>query len=427
MSPRAFSFNSPHGGCPTARASARSGISIPTASCPTRRCRCRKAPIAPWAAGDERLVAGGRHGAGPHTSASTSRCRSASCRSARTTCCSVTAPRGAGRRPTRVARPRARRTRTARASRASSRTCAGATNRPTWVDQADIERYRSLRPCEGCHGERLRPESRAVQVKGRTITQLVGLPVSDALRRLRVDSRSRSARKLIAGRIRREIVERLRFLVDVGRRLSDAGPQRGHAVGRRGPAHPAGDADRREPARRALRARRTVASACTSATTGGCSTTLRRLRDLGNTVIVVEHDEETIRAADYVVDLGPGAGEHGGRVIFQGTPDNLLRHGRESLTGQYLRGERMIDVPPSPAHAAAGRTGGPRRAGEQPQEPRRAHPARPADRRHRRERVGQVHARQRHPVPRAGAHALPGQRRARPPTTASRASSSSTR
>ena len=74
-------------------------------------------------------------------------------------------------------------------------------------------------------------------------------------------------------------------------------------------------------------------------------TTLRRLRDLGNTVIVVEHDEETIRSADYVVDLGPGAGEHGGRVICQGTPDNLLRHGRESLTGQYFRGERMIDVP----------------------------------------------------------------------------------
>ena len=75
-------------------------------------------------------------------------------------------------------------------------------------------------------------------------------------------------------------------------------------------------------------------------------TTLRRLRDLGNTVIVVEHDEETIRSADYVIDLGPGAGEHGGRVIFQGTPDDLLRHDRDSLTGQYLRRERMIDVPP---------------------------------------------------------------------------------
>ena len=74
--------------------------------------------------------------------------------------------------------------------------------------------------------------------------------------------------------------------------------------------------------------------------------TLKRLRDLGNTVIVVEHDEETIRVADYVIDLGPGAGEHGGHVIFQGTPAELLRDGAGSLTGQYLRGERAIETPP---------------------------------------------------------------------------------
>src|SRR5690606_7241421 len=72
--------------------------------------------------------------------------------------------------------------------------------------------------------------------------------------------------------------------------------------------------------------------------------TLARLRDLGNTVIVVEHDEETIRKADYVVDLGPGAGEHGGRVIFQGTPSDLLRD-PDSITGAYLRGDRRIATP----------------------------------------------------------------------------------
>ena len=80
--------------------------------------------------------------------------------------------------------------------------------------------------------------------------------------------------------------------------------------------------------------------------------TLARLRDLGNTVIVVEHDEETIRTADYVVDLGPGAGEHGGHVIFQGSPQQLLEDGNGSLTGAYLRGERSI---PTPAVAAAAR------------------------------------------------------------------------
>jgi excinuclease ABC subunit A len=73
--------------------------------------------------------------------------------------------------------------------------------------------------------------------------------------------------------------------------------------------------------------------------------TLMRLRDLGNTVIVVEHDEDTIRAADYVVDLGPGAGEHGGHVMFQGSPDELLKEGQGSLTGAYLRGERVIATP----------------------------------------------------------------------------------
>ena len=79
--------------------------------------------------------------------------------------------------------------------------------------------------------------------------------------------------------------------------------------------------------------------------------TLARLRDLGNTVVVVEHDEETIRTADYVVDLGPGAGEHGGHVIFQGTPADLLQHGNGSLTGAYLRGER---IDPDATHAAPG-------------------------------------------------------------------------
>ena len=82
-------------------------------------------------------------------------------------------------------------------------------------------------------------------------------------------------------------------------------------------------------------------SACTSATTSGCSETLRRLRDLGNTVIVVEHDEDAIRAADHVVDIGPGAGVHGGEIIAQGTPDDIMASSR-SLTGKYLTGELSI-------------------------------------------------------------------------------------
>ena len=86
-------------------------------------------------------------------------------------------------------------------------------------------------------------------------------------------------------------------------------------------------------------------SGCISATTASCSATLARLRDLGNTVIVVEHDEETIRTADYVIDLGPGAGELGGQVIFQGTPSELMGNGHGSLTGAYLSGERVDRAP----------------------------------------------------------------------------------
>ena len=126
---------------------------------------------------------------------------------------------------------------------------------------------------------------------------------------------------------------------------------------------------------------------CISATTGKLLATLTRLRDLGNTVVVVEHDEETIRTADYVIDLGLGAGEHGGNVIFQGVPAQLLSDGHGSLTGAYLRGERSI---PDAGHAATlveGRDRHPRCAREQPEEHRRVDSARHAHGRHRRERV----------------------------------------
>ena len=199
-------------------------------------------------------------------------------------------------------------------------------------------------------------------MKGRTIPQLVALPVSDALGVFEATALS-EREELIAGRIRREIIDRLRFLVDVGVGYL--------TLGRSAATLSGGEAQRIRLATQIGASLRGVLYVLDEPSIGlhqrdnrRLLTTLRRLRDLGNTVIVVEHDEETIRLADYVVDLGPGAGEHGGRVIFQGTPDDLLRHGRESLTGQYLRGERMIDVPPvrrSPAganwwSAARGRT-----------------------------------------------------------------------
>ena len=131
--------------------------------------------------------------------------------------------------------------------------------------------------------------------------------------------------------------------------------------------------------------------------------TLRRLRDLGNTVLVVEHDEETIRAADHVIDFGPGAGAHGGKVIFSGSPDDLARH-PTSLTGAYLSGRSAIE-PPGDAPRAEGLRRGPRRARAQPARHRRALPARRVHGRHGGERRGQELARQRHPPACAGARA----------------------
>jgi excinuclease ABC subunit A len=188
-----------------------------------------------------------------------------------------------------------------------------------------------------------------VRVKGRTITEYVDLPLGDALQAF--ESMALSEREqLIAGRILREIQERLRFLTDVGVEYL--------TLGRGAATLSGGEGQRIRLATQIGASLRGVLYVLDEPSIGlhqrdnrRLLTTLRRLRDLGNTVIVVEHDEETIRTADYLVDLGPGAGEHGGRVIFQGPPGALISGPSEitpgliSLTGQYLRGERSIQTP----------------------------------------------------------------------------------
>jgi excinuclease ABC subunit A len=182
-------------------------------------------------------------------------------------------------------------------------------------------------------------------VKGRTLADYVNLPISEALARFeRFDLTEREA--LIASRVLREIQERLRFLHDVGV---------GYLTLNRGAATLSGGEGQRIRLATQIGASLSGVLYVLDEPSIGLHqrdnrkllSTLFRLRDLGNTVVVVEHDEETIRAADYVVDLGPGAGEHGGYVIFQGRPDELLRRSDESLTGGYLRGERSIPTPQS--------------------------------------------------------------------------------
>ena len=352
LSPRAFSFNSPHGGCPDCQGLGALWDFDPARIVPDASLSLLDGAIAPWAAGDARLVSEAVTALGRNFDIDIAVPFGRLPKKSRDlllfgpSASSKSAGNGRG------AKAPARATSTSRQKDPYGKGFEGIIpnlrrryDQATWVDQADIEPYRSLRPCGGCLGERLRPESRAVQVKGRTITDLVGLPVSDALHAFETTTLS-DREELVAGRIRKEIIDRLRFLVDVGVGYL--------TLGRSAATLSGGEAQRIRLATQIGANLRGVLYVLDEPSIGlhqrdnrQLLTTLRRLRDLGNTVIVVEHDEETIRSADYVIDLGPGAGEHGGRVIFQGTPHDLLHHDRASLTGQYLRGERMIDVPAS--------------------------------------------------------------------------------
>ena len=213
----------------------------------------------------------------------------------------------------------------------------------SWVEQESLEPYRALRPCPSCQGDRLKPQSRAVRVKGRTLTEYVTLPISEALKvfdGLQLTDRE----NLIASRILREIRDRLRFLNDVGVGYL--------MLGRSAATLSGGEGQRIRLATQIGSNLTGVLYVLDEPSIGlhqrdnrALLSTLARLRDLGNTVVVVEHDEETIRSADYVIDLGPGAGEHGGQLIFQGTPADLLADANGSLTGAYLRGELSIETP----------------------------------------------------------------------------------
>jgi len=183
-----------------------------------------------------------------------------------------------------------------------------------------------------------------VRVKGKTVAEYVELPVQEALgvfKALQLTERE----TLIAGRVVREVQNRLQFLQDVGVGYL--------TLGRSAATLSGGEGQRIRLATQIGSNLKGVLYVLDEPSIGlhqrdnrRLLATLRRLRDLGNTVIVVEHDEETIRTADYVIDLGPGAGEHGGKVIFQGTPGQLIRDAEDSLTGDYLRGTREIPVPP---------------------------------------------------------------------------------
>lgn len=206
----------------------------------------------------------------------------------------------------------------------------------------EIEQYMSALPCPECKGARLRPEALAVTVGGKNIWELTKLTVREALEffeNLKLTERE----EMIAHQILKEIKNRLQFMVDVGLDYLTLDRPANTLAG--------GEAQR-------IRLATQIGSQLTGVLyvldepsvglhprdNARLIGTLKRLRDLGNTVIVVEHDEATMRAADFIIDLGPGAGLHGGYVVATGTPEEIARNPK-SLTGQYLAGVRRIPVP----------------------------------------------------------------------------------
>jgi excinuclease ABC subunit A len=206
----------------------------------------------------------------------------------------------------------------------------------------EIEGYMSESPCLTCQGKRLKPEALAVKVGGISIDDLSRLSISEAitfLNKLILTSKEET----IARQILKEIRERLGFLINVGLDYLTLGRAAGSLSG--------GEAQRIRLATQIGSSLMGVLYVLDEPSIGlhqrdnaRLLSTLKRLRDLGNTLIVVEHDEDTMIAADHIIDIGPGAGAHGGRVVAEGTIEEIKAN-QESITGQYLSGQKQIAVP----------------------------------------------------------------------------------
>jgi excinuclease ABC subunit A len=211
-----------------------------------------------------------------------------------------------------------------------------------WIKR-DLEQYMRIKPCPECHGKRLKPETLCVRVGELNIADVSSMSVADAFRFFDgLEAKLNARQKVIGERAVKEILERLRFLFDVGLGYLNLDRSANTLAG--------GEAQR-------IRLATQIGSGLM-----GCLyvldepsiglhqrdnarliETLIRLRDLGNTVLVVEHDEDTMRAADWLLDIGPGAGEHGGKVVNQGPYEEFIKH--DSPTALYLTGKLKIEVP----------------------------------------------------------------------------------
>ena len=210
-----------------------------------------------------------------------------------------------------------------------------------WIRQ-DLARYQMMSPCSTCNGQRLKPEALCVKIAGQSISDVCALSIGESSQWF-VNLTLSQKQQEIAHRILKEIHNRLMFLVNVGLDYLTLSRSSGTLSG--------GESQR-------IRLASQIGSGLTGVLyvldepsiglhqrdNDRLLSTLKHLRDIGNTVVVVEHDEDAIRTADQVIDMGPGAGRHGGEIVAQGTPAEIMAN-KKSLTGQYLSGKRLIAVP----------------------------------------------------------------------------------
>ena len=369
LSPRAFSFNSPHGACQACQGLGATWDFDVRRIVPDDRLSLSQGAVAPWARGDAALVADAlrqlqacwgiepdvpfgklpkKHRdlllLGPADAGMVPGGKSPRAKAARAA--GVTTPAARGRGKAAAADP------FGRDFEGIIPNLRRRYEQGAWSVQEELDPYRALTVCDTCGGRRLKAESLGVTVKGRSIAEYVDLPISEALPAFEAfDLRARES--LIASRVLREIRDRLRFLNDVGVGYL--------TLGRSAASLSGGEGQRIRLATQIGSSLTGVLYVLDEPSIGlhqrdnrKLIATLQRLRDIGNTVVVVEHDDETIRQADYLIDLGPGAGELGGHVMFQGTPAALMQAPGASLTGAYLSGARRIEVPAARRSPKAG-------------------------------------------------------------------------
>ena len=242
-----------------------------------------------------------------------------------------------------------------------------------WV-RDELQRYQSIHPCDVCDGFRLKPEARAIKIATLQIGEVSRMSIAQARDWfLGLNEALNDKQMEIAERILKEINERLGFLMDVGLEYLTLDRASGTLSG--------GESQRIRLASQIGSGLMGVLYVLDEPSIGlhprdnnRLLETLKRLRDLGNTVIVVEHDEDAMRIADYLVDLGPGAGIHGGKLVAHGVPEDVMRS-TESLTAQYLTGFRQIPMPDAPPGPAGSNSDGHGRPGQQSAGYRRLDPA----------------------------------------------------